>query len=242
MFLHLIWGPTCSGKTDIAITLADRTGWPVIALDRVQCCPEIATGSGRPLLSELGSTRRIYLADRPLADGIIGAEFAHATLKQEVGRRRKEPGLILEGGSISLLNCMMADPYWSDGFVWNINRLRLGDPDAFLGRARRRVRQMLAGSEGCPSLLAELAAHCDDASLSVLEDVDGYRCAIRFARQRGLPLDRLPHLAPSLREELIECIAQEYLEHARWQERDFGDIPVTWCLADGRSDNDTRED
>lgn len=49
MILHLIYGPTCSGKTDMAIQIAQETGWPVVALDRVQCCPQIATGSGRPL-------------------------------------------------------------------------------------------------------------------------------------------------------------------------------------------------
>lgn len=65
MILHLIYGPTCSGKTDMAIQIAQETGWPVVALDRVQCCPQIATGSGRPLESELQSTRRIYLDSRP---------------------------------------------------------------------------------------------------------------------------------------------------------------------------------
>lgn len=65
MLLHLIYGPTCSGKTDMAIQIAQETGWPVVALDRVQCCPQIATGSGRPLESELQSTRRIYLDSRP---------------------------------------------------------------------------------------------------------------------------------------------------------------------------------
>jgi adenylate dimethylallyltransferase len=237
MLLYLIWGPTCSGKTDIAVALARRTGWPVIVLDRVQCCPQIATGSGRPLPSELGSTQRIYLANRPLAEGIVDAGAAHARLKQEVEQRKSEFGLILEGGSISLLNKIMSDPYWSDSFLWRTHRLRLDAPDAFLGRARRRVRQMLSPGGDRLSLLEELVAHWKDAtSRLVLEDVDGYRYAIRFAHDRNLPVDHLLDLSHNLREHLIEGIAQEYLEHARWQERDFPDIPSTWRLVAPNSD------
>jgi adenylate dimethylallyltransferase len=237
MLLYLIWGPTCSGKTDIAVALARRTGWSVIVLDRVQCCPQIATGSGRPLPSELGSTQRIYLADRPLAEGIVDAGTAHARLKQEVEQRKNEFGLILEGGSISLLNKIMSDPYWSDNFLWRSHRLRLDEPNAFLGRARRRVRQMLTPGDDRPTLLEELVAHWKDAaSRLVLEDVDGYRYVIRFAHDRNLPVDHLLDLGPNLREHLIEGIAQEYLEHARWQERDFPDIPSTWRLIAPYSD------
>lgn len=64
MLIYLIYGPTCSGKTDLAIQIARETGWPVIALDRVQCCPQIANVSGRPLEWELQSTQRIGVGTR----------------------------------------------------------------------------------------------------------------------------------------------------------------------------------
>ncbi|WP_342633683.1 isopentenyl transferase family protein [Mesorhizobium atlanticum] len=44
-----------------------------MALDRVQCCPQIVTGSGRPLQPELPPTERIYLDLRPLGAGLIEA-------------------------------------------------------------------------------------------------------------------------------------------------------------------------
>ncbi|WP_246432120.1 isopentenyl transferase family protein [Xanthomonas theicola] len=214
------------------MALAERSGWPVIALDRIQCYPELATGSGRPLLSELRATRRIYIASRRLSDGIIAANEANALLKHAVDRHGGDGAVILEGGSISLLKEMMADPYWASGFRWSSHRLQLSDPDAFLDTARRRVEQMLCAGEAHPSLLEELVALWPDPALRpILEGVDGYRHAIRFARQWGVPVTRLPHMDADLKHRLVHGIAQEYLGHAQWQEQDFGKLPAGWQLA-----------
>ncbi|WIH05584.1 isopentenyl transferase family protein [Xanthomonas translucens pv. graminis] len=227
--VHLIWGPTCSGKTAAAVALAERSGLPVVALDRIQCCPALATGSGRPLPSELRGTRRIYLASRRLSDGMMIASEANALLKHAVARHGGSGAVILEGGSISLLRKMMADPHWANGFRWSSRRFRLGDPAAFLDRARRRVEQMLRADQARPSLLQELAVSWADPALRpVLEDVDGYRYAIRFAQQWGVPVSRLPDMDAQLRQRLVQGIAEEYLGHAQWQERDLGKLPATW--------------
>ncbi|MCZ7448248.1 isopentenyl transferase family protein [Rhizobium rhizogenes] len=224
MLIYLIYGPTCSGKTDLAIQVALETGWPVIALDRVQCCPQIATGSGRPLESELQSTQRIYLDSRPLTEGVIGAEEAHLQLISEVEDRKSSPGLILEGGSISLLRCMAEDSYWNAGFRWHVKRLRLTAPDVFLPRARRRVAEMFAVENGRSSLLEELAdLWKQDELRPILEDIDGYRCAIRFAREHDIAIGDLLHLDQMRQQALIAAIADEYFGHAQWQERDFPD-------------------
>ncbi|WP_045738855.1 isopentenyl transferase family protein [Xanthomonas sp. MUS 060] len=227
--LHLIWGPTCSGKTALAVALAEQTGWPVIALDRIQCYPELATGSGRPLSPELRGTRRIYLASRAVREGIIAADEAHALLKDMVERHRAAGGVILEGGSISLINRMIADPHWASGWQWHSCRLRLGDPDAFLDRALRRVEQMLRRQQERSSLLEELVALWPDPALRpILEDVDGYRYAIRFARHWNLPVAELLSMGDEMKQRLIRGIAEEYLEHAQWQERDFLALPASW--------------
>lgn len=142
--LHLIWGPTCSGKTEVAVALAEQTGWPVIALDRVQCCPEMSTCSGRPLPAELRATRRIYLASRAVREGIIAADEAHALLVDLVDRRSAAGGVILEGGSISLINRMILDPYWANDWQWRSHRLLLGECADFLDRAYVALRRCCA--------------------------------------------------------------------------------------------------
>jgi hypothetical protein len=64
-----------------------------------------------------------------------------------------------------------------------------------------------------------------------LEDVDGYRCAIQFARQRGVPISALLSMNGGARQELIDDIALEYLQHAQWQVRQLQPAPPSWRAA-----------
>ncbi len=227
--LHMIWGPTCSGKTEVGVALAEQTGWPVIALDRVQCCPEMSTCSGRPLPAELRGTRRIYLASRAVREGIIPADEGHALLVDLVDRHSAASGVILEGGSISLINRMILDPHWANDWQWRSHRLLLGDRADFLDRALSRVEKMLRTGMERPSLLEELVALWPDSALRpILEDIDGYRYAIRFARQWNLPVAQLLSLGDETKQRLINGIAEEYLGHAQWQERDLLTLPASW--------------
>lgn len=228
--LHLIWGPTTTGKTKVAIELSRQTGAPVIALDRVQCCPELATGSGRPALRELQGTPRLYIASRSLSEGMLTAGEANRRLKLQVQEcARTSPLVILEGGSVSLFNEMAADPWWARECSWRFTRLHMPEPVAFLARARQRVREMLHPEDGSPSLLQELAIAWHDMTCrATLEDVDGYRAAIELARRHRLSVAELLHVQEPLEVELVDAIAVEYLRHARWQESEFHRIPQAW--------------
>jgi adenylate dimethylallyltransferase len=232
--LTLVWGPTSTGKTAAAVELALATGAPVIALDRCQCYPQIAVGSGRPLPAELKSTRRIYLAERKLSDGILSGAEANILLKQRLAECAASCSqVILEGGSISLLNAMVADPHWeSDVFCWSFRRFQLGDADAFLQRARRRVQRMFQRAAGASSLLDELVdGWSDPRNHAALADIDGYRAAIKFANRRQYSLAALRYMAIEEQDMLIDEIAQEYLDHARWQEVTVKPVPMTWKRA-----------
>ncbi|KAA3503406.1 isopentenyl transferase [Agrobacterium vitis] len=221
MDMYLIFGPTCTGKTAAAITLSKQTGVPVVALDRVQCCPQLSTGSGRPTVAELRETKRIYLTELPLTEGIITAKRAHDNLIGEVYLHEPQGGLILEGGSISLMKCMARSRYWDNHFRWHITRHELRDEEAFLTAAKTRVRNMLRPQEG-ESLLQELAyLWTHRAVRSELEKIDGYRYAIHFSKLNNLAVDELVHLGPDQMEKLVDGIAREYLIHARLQEREL---------------------
>lgn len=228
--LFVIWGPTSTGKTKASVSLSKLVGAPVVSLDRIQCFPELSTGSGRPSLLELEGSERIYLASRRLSEGVVSAADANAMLKKHVSRISMDhPRLILEGGSISLLNEIMSDPYWRNGFKWSSKRLRLGDPAVFMARATRRVHDMFYPIDGAASLLDELVlAWAQVAHRKLLEDIDGYRAAILFARRSGLQVEDLPSISAALKESLIKEIACEYLRHAQWQERDFLPAPSSW--------------
>ncbi len=232
--LYLIWGATTTGKTAQSVALARATGAPVISLDRVQCCHELAVGSGRPSPSDLLGTRREYLCDRSVSSGVIPAADANQLLFDKVVRySAHERALILEGGSVSLINAMIRDERWSEQGEWALRRIALPGRAAFMAQAIKRVRDMLEPPPGQAGILDELEglwAH--PGNHAVLEDVDGYRQIIRYARASQVPIDRITSIDRSTMAILVERIAQEYWEHALWQEQEFLGIPATWRRAD----------
>lgn len=157
--LYLIWGATTTGKTAQSVALARATGAPVISLDRVQCCQELAVGSGRPSPSDLLGTRREYLCDRSVSSGVIPAADANQLLFDKVVRySAHERALILEGGSVSLINAMIRDERWSEQGEWALCRIALPGRAVFMAQAIKRVRDMLEPPPGHAGILDELGA------------------------------------------------------------------------------------
>jgi len=221
--LHFIVGPTTTGKTRRSVTLAEQTGAPVIVLDRIQCFPDLAVGSGRPTVDELRSTRRIYIGDRKVVDGELPAATANALLHEHIARLfQKESLLILEGGSVSLLRTIAADPRW-ETYEQTWERLALQEVAGYLSNAKSRIREMLAPSDGSRSMLDEIAGLWPDAAThAVLNGIVGYRSIIAYARRYRIPVGSLPHaLSPDQLDGLVHDIAGEYLVYARWQEREL---------------------
>ncbi|UIF88378.1 isopentenyl transferase family protein [Cupriavidus sp. UYPR2.512] len=221
--LHFIVGPTTTGKTRRSVALAEQTDAPVIVLDRIQCFPDLAVGSGRPAVDELRSTRRVYIADRKVADGELAAATANAFLHEHVARLlQKESLLILEGGSVSLLRTIAADPRWAT-YEQTWERLALQDVAGYLSKAKSRIREMLAPADGSRSMLDEIAGLWPDARThAVLNGIVGYRSIIAYADRYRIPVGRLPHaLSPGQSDQLVQEIAGEYFVYARWQEREL---------------------
>ncbi|WP_084641664.1 MULTISPECIES: isopentenyl transferase family protein [unclassified Mesorhizobium] len=117
--------------------MARETGRPVIALDRVQCCPQIATGSERASDSELQSTQRVYL-DTPPNRGHIHAVTTRRKLIMHVDELRSQPGLTRSRLDLpSQFTWRESASGWR--FQWHVRRWRLGNSDAFVERAKRVV-------------------------------------------------------------------------------------------------------
>lgn len=221
-FLHFIVGPTTTGKTSRSIALAELTGAPVIVLDRIQCFPDLATGSGRPSAAELRSTRRIYMTDRRVSDGELPAEEANALLHEHLAwLARNESFLILEGGSVSLLQTIATDPRW-ETYRQSWERLRLPAAGSYLAKAKSRILEMLKPSGDMRSMLDEIIHLWPDArSHAVLRGIVGYRTVIAYAEQCGISLADLPRIDSEQVEYLTAKIACEYLAYARQQESEL---------------------
>jgi adenylate dimethylallyltransferase len=216
--IHLIFGPTTCGKTDRSIELAARRGAPVIVLDRIQCHPEVAVGSGRPSQAELRGTLRHYLLERPLADTVATDEAHDALVRLVESHARRERLLILEGGSVSLLTTMVADPYWKR-YAWSWERLSLPSTPDFPSRLDRRMRAMLRPPDGSPGMLHELAAVWPDPrSRAAVLALFTYELAARAAARAGLPVERAPELSEEAMPELTRAVGAAVWRHARWQD------------------------
>ncbi|WP_433521301.1 isopentenyl transferase family protein [Nocardia pseudovaccinii] len=61
----LIAGPTGSGKTEVAMELADAMQAPVVVADRIQCYVDLSSTSTR----FADAANRFHLSDRVVPDG-----------------------------------------------------------------------------------------------------------------------------------------------------------------------------
>ncbi|MGH3170488.1 MAG: TIGR00730 family Rossman fold protein [Trebonia sp.] len=227
--LHLVYGPTGSGKTGRATALARRTGAPVIVLDRIQCHPALAVGGGRPGEAEIAGTRRIYLCDRPVTAGELPPAEACRLLAAHVDElAANAPMVILEGGSVSVLKLMGRKPEWGS-FTWSVDRRPLVPAEQYLPGSVKRARDMLQPPDGGAGLLEELAAAwAHPSARATLMSVFTYRVAVHAAQRAGLVVERATDLGDAARGELAQTLAVALHAHARWQDREIPEPPAAW--------------
>lgn len=227
--LHLVYGPTGTGKTGRATALARRTGAPVVVLDRIQCHPALAAGAGRPAEADVAGTSRLYLCERPVTSGELPPADAHRLLVARIEELTAgAPLVILEGGSVSMLKLMHQNPTWG-GFTWSIDKSRLPPAGQYVSGAVERAREMLQPAAGRPGLLEELAAAWPDPrARPTLLSVFTYRIALHGVERAGLAAERAAELPGPARGELAQALAHALHAHAQWQDREIPDPPANW--------------
>ncbi|WP_438017351.1 tRNA (adenosine(37)-N6)-dimethylallyltransferase MiaA [Sorangium sp. So ce315] len=139
--LLVVVGPTASGKTELAIRLAERLGGEVVSADSVQIYREFDVGSGKPTRSERARAPHhlVDVADPTQAiDAQRFAELAEAAIADVRGRGRVP---IVCGGT----------------FLW-VKALLFGLSPAPPADAALRARhRAIADAEGRAALHARLA-------------------------------------------------------------------------------------
>lgn len=194
MRIHLVVGPTGIGKTSRSVELAARWGCPVLVLDRVQCCPQVAVGAGRPTpretLRDGVETTRVYLDERDLAQGVVGADEAVARLEKLLTRQQESgtPVVVLEGGSLSILRSLAYEAGWTEGRSLSVDQLTMADPGRYEAAVTTRVTGMLGygADRSALSMLDEVAALWPRSAARVhLADIHGYREVLALCEERG---------------------------------------------------------
>jgi tRNA dimethylallyltransferase len=156
--LLCIVGPTASGKTDLAIALAERVGGEIVSADSVQIYRGFDIGSGKPTVDERARTpHHVIDVIGPMdpIDAATYARLAEAAIA-EVRARGRLP--ILCGGTY----------FWVRALVLGLIDAPPGDPEI---RARHRT---LVDEKG-RGVLHEALASVDPASAARLHPNDVVR-------------------------------------------------------------------
>lgn len=71
----IIAGPTASGKTALAIQLAQHFSTQIISADSRQCYKELNIGVARPSVSELAAAHHYFIASHAVTDNLSAADY-----------------------------------------------------------------------------------------------------------------------------------------------------------------------
>lgn len=97
--LIVVGGPTASGKTALAIQLAQHFSTEIISGDSRQFYREMEIGNARPTPAELATVPHHFVADRSVENPLTAGKFADEALALYQQKFTEHPYLVLAGGS-----------------------------------------------------------------------------------------------------------------------------------------------
>jgi tRNA dimethylallyltransferase len=174
--LAVVVGPTASGKSELALALAEARGGEIIGADSVQVYRHFDVGSGKPSPSDRARVRH-HLVD--VADPLEPMDAASYAARAndavtDVSRRGKLP--IVCGGSF----------LWVRALLYGLSSAPPADP------AIRRRHAMAEQEEGRAALHARLAEVDPDAAARLdANDFVRVSRALEVFELTGRPLSRL---------------------------------------------------
>ena len=111
-YLIAVVGPTASGKTALAIKLAQRFNTAIISADSRQFYSELIVGVARPSKEELGAAPHYFIADRSVKNLLTAGQFEKEALTLLDELYKEHDVVIVCGGSGLFINTLVygADP------------------------------------------------------------------------------------------------------------------------------------
>jgi tRNA dimethylallyltransferase len=190
----LLMGPTASGKSALALALAQRFDGEIVTVDSAQVYRGMDIGTAKPSRDERAQVAHHLLDIRDPTDAYSAAQFAHDARAAIAAIRARGRLPIVAGGTMLYFKAL------TDG----LSALPQADP------AVRAELDARAAREGWPALHAELA-RVDPATAARLPPTDAQRIqrALEVHRLSGQPISLLQGqrhaatLGPALRIALL---------------------------------------
>ncbi|MEM1214867.1 MAG: tRNA (adenosine(37)-N6)-dimethylallyltransferase MiaA [Bacteroidota bacterium] len=98
-YLIVVGGPTASGKTSLAITLAGHFDTEILSADSRQFYREMRIGNARPRAEELAAVPHHFVADRSVTEPLSAGEFARLATEKLNQIFKTKDYAVLVGGS-----------------------------------------------------------------------------------------------------------------------------------------------
>jgi tRNA dimethylallyltransferase len=95
----VIQGPTASGKTSLAVELAQELNCVVVSADSRQFYRELSIGTAKPSLEEMKGVKHYFIDSHDLQDEVSASQFA-TSAAQVIGREfANQKNVVIVGGS-----------------------------------------------------------------------------------------------------------------------------------------------
>jgi tRNA dimethylallyltransferase len=158
----IICGPTASGKTDTAISLAKLFHTQIISADSRQCFKELGIGVAKPSIAQLESATHFFIDSHSIHDNITAADFEQYALsniekiflKNDIAIMVGGTGLYIKAFCNGLDDIAKTDEkikldiiaeYDNKGITWLQEKIQLEDPLYFeKGEIQNPQRMMRA--------------------------------------------------------------------------------------------------
>ena len=95
----LITGPTASGKTALAVSIARKLGTKIISADSRQCFTELNAGVAKPSPAQLAEVAHYFINSHSIHDEINAAIFESFALKAADEVWKTNPTVVMVGGT-----------------------------------------------------------------------------------------------------------------------------------------------
>lgn len=140
--LLVVVGPTATGKTELAIEIAERFGGEIVSADSVQIYREFELGTGKPTVAEVARAAHHLVSCVDPAEAVDAASYADLADEAIASIRARGRVPIVCGGTF----------LWVKALLWGLAPAPPADA------ALRAAHQAIASREGREALHRRLAA------------------------------------------------------------------------------------